>query len=552
MNNLRKAICFWITSITFLIASDAIGQKKPNIIVVLADDMGFSDIGCYGGEIKTPNLDALAGEGIRFSQFYNGARCCPTRASLLTGLYAQQSGVGYMTGKSGNTPEYQGYIKKNIPTLADLMSKQGYTTLHIGKWHVGNVKNKTMPKDKGFERSWTTEGTVDYWNVTKAFEDGILKNIDKSKSNFLTDIQGDKAIEYLDYSKAKDKPFFMYLAFNASHWPLHAKEEDIAKYQGKFLKGWDVLKKERIKRLDSIGLIKAISADKLIDPEVPKWTSYPKGDKFEGYNSVSSNKHDQADWDRQMAVYAAQMDNMDQNLGRVIAHLKAIGEYENTIIMYLQDNGACPESIGKNDNNLPGTAESYIAYGLPWANLSNTPFRMYKHFVHEGGISTPFIFHWPAQMDKKIKGSIQKTVAGHIIDIVPTCLDAAGVSKNDLNNLEGISLLPLAKGKEVKKRSLFWEHEGNRAIRVGDWKLVSRFEDDHKYFKSWGWKKEPRGQEWELYNIKNDRWELNDLSANNPEKVIEMKAEYDQWYKRVGAIDRKELVKGTKEKFNQH
>ncbi len=550
MINIRKTFCFLITTLSVFIATNTIAQKKPNIIVVLADDMGFSDIGCYGGEIKTPNLDALADEGIRFSQFYNGARCCPTRASLLTGLYAQQAGVGYMTGKLGSTEEYQGHIKKDVASLADLMKAQGYTTLHVGKWHVGNVKNKTMPKDKGFERSWTTEGTVDYWNVKNAYEDGVLKAIDKSKNTFLTDIQGDKAIEYLDYSKNKEKPFFMYLAFNASHWPLHAKEQDIAKYQGKFLKGWEVLKKERIARLDSIGLIKAISDKKLIDPEVPKWSDYPKGDEYKGYNPVSSNKHDQADWDRQMAVYAAQMDNMDQNLGRVVAHLKAIGEYENTIIMYLQDNGACAEAIGKNDENNPGTAESYIGYGLPWANLSNTPFRMYKHFVHEGGISTPFIFHWPAQMNKKAKGSIQKTVPGHLIDIVPTCLEAAGVSKEKLEGMEGISLLPISKGLDVKKRALFWEHEGNRAIRVGDWKLVSRFEDDHRYFKSWGWTKKPRTKEWELYNIANDRWELNDLSKKNPQKVTEMTTEYEQWFKRVGAIERKELIKGTKEKLN--
>lgn len=550
MTNLKKCICFLIPLVILFNTSYGHAQKRPNIIIVLADDMGFSDIGCYGGEAKTPNLDALAAEGMRFSQFYNGARCCPTRASLLTGLYAQQAGVGYMTEKMGSTEEYQGHIKKEVSTLGDLMKKQGYTTLHVGKWHIGNMKNKTMPKDKGFDRSWAPEGRVDYWNVSKAYEDGVITTIDKKEGSYLTDIEGDKAIEYLDYSKAKEKPFFMYLAFNASHWPLHAKEKDIAKYQGKFLKGWEFLKKERIHRIDSIGLVKAISDEKLIDPEVPKWTDYPEGDKFNGYNAVTSEKHDQADWDRQMAVYTAQIDNMDQNLGRIINHLKAIGEYENTIIMYLQDNGACTESIGKNDDNLPGTAESYIAYGLPWANLSNTPFRMYKHFVHEGGISTPFIFNWPAQMNKKVKGSIQKNISGHLIDIVPTCLEAAGVSKDKLpNSLEGISLLPLIKGKEVNKRTLFWEHEGNRAIREGDWKLVSRYADDYRFFKSWGWTKEPRKKEWELYNIAEDRWELHDVSGVNPKKVTEMIKEYEQWFNRVKAIDRKELIKGRKDKY---
>lgn len=520
---------------------------KPNIIVILSDDIGYSDIGCYGGEIDTPNLDALANSGLRFSQFYNGARCCPTRASLLTGLYAHQAGVGYMTGKLGNSPEYQGHIKKSVKTIAEYTKEAGYTTLHVGKWHVGNTKNKTMPKDKGFDRSWVPMGRVNYWNFEQVYEDGNIRPITKAEDIYLTDTEGDKALEYIDYAVKKDAPFFMYLAFNAAHWPLQAKKTDISKYKGKFIEGWDVLQERRIKRLDSIGLVSYKAPQFIIDESTPLWSTISEKDKYPGYNPVASQKHDQEDWDLKMAVYAAQIDNMDQNIGRVINKLKELGQYENTIIIYLQDNGACAEAIGKPDKNTPGTPKSYISYGLPWANLSNTPFQMYKHFLHEGGIATPFIFHWPKGIENDRKGKIEKENFGHIVDVVPTCLNAAGIKIDELPKyLEGESLLEIINGaSKTLEKTRYWEHEGNRAIRKGNWKMISRYEDDYLYFVNWGWKKAPREKEWELYNMAEDRWELNDISNENPKIVEELKKKYEHWYNRIGAIPRKEVIKGT-------
>lgn len=521
---------------------------QPNIIVILADDMGFSDIGCYGGFINTPNLDKLAAGGLRFTQFYNGARCCPTRAQLLTGVYAQQAGVGCMTEKLGNTEAYQGHIRKDVKTVADYMKAVGYTTMQVGKWHVGNMANHTMPLDKGFEKAWTQIAKVDYWNTNQVYLDGKVVSLQRKQGDYLTEMEGDQAIADIDYAKQQKKPFFMYLAFNSAHWPLHAKPEDIAKYRGKFMKGWNALQAEKIKKIAALGLVKAVDPASIYDKSVPDWNSYPKGDAFPGYHAVTSAQHDQDDWDLQMSVYAAQIDNMDQNIGRLIDKLKAEGMYENTIIMFLQDNGACAEATGKNDEHMPGTSGSYIAYGLPWANLSNTPFKMYKHFVYEGGISTPFIFHWPAGLPANRKGTIEKESFGHIIDLVPTCIDAAGEYKpNKYRNLEGESLLPVINQKaENSDRTLFWEHEGNRAIRVGDWKLISRYEDDYTFFIRWGWKKDPRTSEWELYNMKTDRWEQHDVAAQHPEIVASMIKTYQKWYKRVGAIPFKELAAEAK------
>lgn len=526
-------------------------KSNPNIILILSDDMGYSDIGCYGGETQTPNLDALASEGVRFSQFYNAARCCPTRASLLTGLYPHQAGVGYMTAKLGQSEAYQGHIKKDVQTIAGYLKDRGYTTLHVGKWHVGGPENNTMPCDKDFDKAWAPVGRVNYWNTEKVYENGQIRPVNSEEQKYLTDIEGDKALEYIQYADTKEQPFFMYLAFNAAHWPLHAKPKDIARYRGKFRKGWNTLQKERIHRLDSIGLVNAVDPFMVKDPSVPDWGSIPENDKYPGYHAVTSPQHDQDDWDLKMAVYAAQIDCMDQNIGRIISKLKELGEFENTLILFLQDNGACAEGIGKNEPYVPGTPESYVAYGLPWADLGNTPFKMYKHFLHEGGISTPFIIYWPNGIDDHRKGTIEKESFGHLIDVIPTCLDAAGVKNlQDFPSLEGQSLLEVINGKaENSGRQIFWEHEGNRAVRKGDWKLVSRYSDDYRYFNAWGWEKEPRTEEWELYNIREDRWEFNDVSAEHPELVNEMKNEFLHWGEQVGVIPRKEIIKGSKFKM---
>ncbi len=526
-------------------------NERPNIIVILSDDMGYSDIGCYGGEAETPNLDKLASEGVRFSQYYNAARCCPTRASLLTGLYPHQAGIGFMTGKLGDTPAYQGYIKKEVKTIGDYFKEIGYTTIQVGKWHVGDQKNHTMPLDKGFDMSWSPTARVNYWNTEECYENGEIRKLNQDEKIYLTDLEGDKAIEYMEQASQSEAPFMMYMAFNAAHWPLHAKQKDIDKYRGRFLLGWEELQKERIRKIDSIGLVAYKSPELIKDESVPDWDSIDQGDIYPAYHAVSSDQHDQDDWDLQMAVYAAQIDCMDQNIGKIIDKLKELGQYENTVILFLQDNGACAEGTGKNDTNTPGGPDSYISYGLPWANLSNTPFKMYKHFVNEGGISTPYIFHWPKGLHKKQKGTIVKNSFGHLIDIIPTCLDAAGeYAPESHKSLEGQSLLPVIQGDaDNSDRTIFWEHEGNRAIRKGDWKLVSRYSDDFRFFKDWGWKKEPRSKEWELYNISEDRWELNDLSDEKPELVKALKEEYQSWYTKVGAVPRKEIIKGSNLKF---
>lgn len=524
---------------------------RPNVIVILSDDMGFSDIGCYGGEIQTPNLDNLASNGVRLTQFYNAARCCPTRAALLTGLYPHQAGVGFMTGKLGNTPAYQGYIKKEVKTIASYLKEAGYATYHVGKWHVGDAGNQTLPLDKGFDKAWMPVGRVNYWNTEKVYEDGSIRPLKMEEKKYLTDVEGDKAVEYLELAKGDARPFFMYLAFNAAHWPLHAKKEDIDKYRGNYLKGWNALQKERIKRIAALGLAPEIDAALTADESIPAWSAIPEKDRFPGYHAVTSGEHDQDDWDLKMSVYAAQIDCMDQNIGRVVNKLKELGAFDNTIIIYLQDNGACGEGIGKNDPHEPGKPESYLAYGLPWANLSNTPFRMYKHFLHEGGISTPFIFHWPNGLKKENQGKVVTEGFGHLIDIIPTCLDAAGVYNTEkFQSLEGQSLLGLInEDTENTDRTLFWEHEGNRAIRQGDWKLVSRYANDYRYFKAWGWEKEPRKKEWELYNIRNDRWELNELSEKHPEVVEKLTDEYLLWYKKVGAIPREVVIRNSTYEF---
>lgn len=532
-----------------LVGSPAAAQsaQKPNIIVILADDIGFSDIGCYGSEIGTPNLDRLASNGVRFSQFYNTARCCPTRASVLTGLYPHQAGVGYMVAPLGESTAYQGHLRHDRKTIAQLMKEGGYTTLHVGKWHVGNENNKTEPCDVGFDRSWSRKERIHYWDMNKIYEDGVTRKSLASEQKYLTDLEGEKAIEYIDYAVDRKAPFFMYLAFNAAHWPLHAKPEDIAKYRGKFMKGWDRLREERIQRLDAMGMVKAVPADKIKDAAVPSWNDIPAGDQYPGYHAMTSGKHDQDDWDLKMAVYAAQIDCMDQNIGRIIERLEEKGVFDNTIIIYLQDNGACPEGIGKNDEQIPGGADSYSAYHMPWAHLGNTPFRMYKHFLHEGGISTPFIFHWPAGMDAGIKGSIETGSFGHIIDILPTCLDAAGIRDLKIDyKLEGQSLLPAIKGmNDNSERTVAWEHEGNRAIRKGKWKLISRYEEDVQFFKAWEFPRKPREKEWELYNIEEDRWEMKEVSEWYPAIVKELKAEYEAYYKKIGAIPRRDIIQGT-------
>ncbi len=493
--------------------------SKPNIVLIMADDMGFSDIGCYGGEIHTPNLDHLAAGGLRFTQFYNAARCCPTRASLLTGLYPHQAGIGHMVGNKGY-PAYQGYLNNRCVTIAEALKLAGYTTLMSGKWHVGEERPH-WPVDRGFDRHFgLISGGGNYFDITKTKAKGVKRKMaldDKpytppKEGFYMTDAFGDHAVEFIDEHSRSGKPFFLYLPFTAPHWPLHAWPEDIAKYKGKYLKGWDNLRQERYNRMVKMGIINS------------DWKMSPRDTTTWPWDQEKNKEL----LDLKMAVYAAQIERMDHNIGKVLDKIKQLGKAENTLVMFLADNGGCAEGgpVGfdnRNNGLPPGGVDSYMSYGLSWANASNTPFRRYKHWVHEGGISTPLIAHWPAVISK---GGAITDQPGHIIDIMATCLDVAGVNypaehkAKTLVPLEGKSLLPVFEGTiRPGHEAIFWEHEGNRAIRQGKWKLVAI-----------------HGKAWELYDLEQDRTELDNLADKYPEKVIELKSLYEIWAKRCDVL----------------
>lgn len=524
-------------------------KRRPNILLIMSDDMGFSDLGCYGGEAETPNLDALAAGGLRFTQFYNTARCCPTRASLMTGLYQHQAGMGHMTYDAG-IRNYEGDLNRRCVTIAEALKPAGYRTYMAGKWHVTRHTRPEGPKhnwprQRGFDRFYgTITGAGSFYDPTTLCRGNTYITPENDpeyqpETFYYTDAISDNAVRYLRDHEAQtsDQPFFIYVAYTAAHWPMHALEKDIAKYKGKFDKGYAHYRQERLKRLRKMGLI---DEDWSLSEQPGQWDKV-KNPAWEA---------------RCMEVYAAMIDNMDRGIGRIVAELKRQGTLDNTLILFLQDNGGCAEGMGRRKPRnpypeyepmgpdtlqkkiwppmrtrdgravrvgpevMPGPADTYIAYGRNWANVSNTPFRLYKHWVHEGGISTPLICHWPGHI--KSPGSLCKT-PGHLIDIMATCVDVAGAAYptnrdgQAIQPMEGSSLRPLFEGEALAERALFWEHEGNRAVRQGKWKLVS---------------KHPGG--WELYDMEMDRTELNNLAEKHPEKVATMKALYDAWAKRCG------------------
>ena len=523
-------------------------DTSPSVVVILADDMGYSDIGCYGGEIRTPNLDRLAEGGLRWTQFYNGARCCPTRASLLTGLYAHQAGVGWMMADSG-TDAYRGELSPRTPTLAEALAPAGYATYMSGKWHVTRGIHADSPRDnwplaRGFDAFFgTIHGAGSFFDPNAlAFGNELIP---PAEDFYYTDAIGDYALRFLrehEQTRGED-PFFLYLSFTAPHWPMHAKPEDIAGYSGRYDGGWDQLRAQRHARMQEMGLVSEDWPLSPRDPRLKDWEDTP----------------DQ-DWHAaRMEVYAAMVDNLDQNVGRVIDTLEDMGRLETTLILFLADNGGCAEEFGSRGPRTPdpeepfptlgpeglqtrmvprmtrdgkqvrsgygvwpGPAESYVAYGLGWANASNTPFRSYKHWVHEGGIASPLIAHWPAGIRRR--GELEHQPA-HIIDLMATCLDLAGADYPAEHGggptlpLEGQSLRPHFEGKALDRGPLFWEHEGNRAVRDGDLKLVARG---------------VRGP-WELYDLSEDRTETKDLAQERPKDVQRLAALWDAWAERVGA-----------------
>ena len=504
---------------TALLATHGQAADRPDIILILADDMGFSDLGCYGSEIATPNLDALAAGGVRFSQFYNSARCCPTRASLMTGLHPHQTGIGHMTEEpgekfpGGRPPAYQGYLNHDCVTIAEVLKGSGYTTLMTGKWHLGQDTPDLRPLQRGFGKYYgILSGATNYFKP--GGKRGITsgnKPVDDPKSTtdrpfYTTDAFTDHAIQFIGET---EKPYFLYLAYNAPHWPLQAPEDDIAKYRGKYKIGWDALRKQRYEKQIKLGLID------------PKWQLSPRDPEVPAWDSLSPEKQDEMDL--RMAIYAAMVSKIDQNVGKLVSYLKDKNRFDNTLILFLSDNGACAENgiLGNLDVKDISVRNSVwnISYGTAWANASNTPFRLYKHFAHEGGSSTPFFAHWPVGI-KKHDGWFN--TPGQIIDIMPTLVEVSGAKyPEDKPILPGISLKPVFDGGTLNRgKPLYIEHETNAFLRDGDWKLVGRNVSTPDGLKP---------DRWQLYNIAEDRTELKNLAKEMPGKVAELSKQWSEW-----------------------
>jgi len=535
--------CILLASFSLFAAS----ARRPNIMIILSDDMGFSDLGCYGGEIQTPNLDRLAANGIRFTQFYNNARCCPSRASLLTGLYPHEAGVGHMTSDQGYEG-YRGQLNRQCVTIPEALGPAGYRTYMCGKWHVcRNIKpdgdKSDWPIQRGFEKFYgTITGAGSYYDPTTLCRQNTLITPENDSEYhpgqfYYTDALTDNVVTFLQQhqKESPDKPFFFYVAYTAAHWPMHARDQDIAKYRGKYDAGYDATRRARFERAQMLGLVRK---NVELSPDAGDW-------------SKIKNKAWEA---RCMEVYAAMVDCMDRGIGRILDQLRKQNQFDNTLIFFLQDNGGCAEPMSRMQSNckgpddlkpfgpndlqpqiwppmqtrdgrwvrrgegvMPGPPDTYIAYGKNWANVSNTPFREYKHWVHEGGISTPLIAHWPDGIPVAKRNRLE-TQPGHLVDLMATCVDLARAqypterSGEKIKAREGISLAPTFTAHSLhRKQPIFWEHEGNRALRDGDWKLVAK-----------------ENEKWELYDMSKDRSEMHDLAEKYPARVKKLTTQWDK------------------------
>lgn len=496
-------------------------RRQPNIIVILADDLGFSDIGAFGSEIKTPNLDKLAKNGLILKQFYNAGRCCPSRASLLTGLYPHQAGVGDMVQDKG-FPAYQGYLNEHCITIGQALKQAGYNTIVSGKWHVGLVPS-AWAVNRGFDDSFTLQNNgSSYFNSEPLYNDGrkvtFLKGdkeiIRTDTSTYLTQEITNFALNSLEKQRNQQHPFFLYVAYNAPHWPIQALPEDIAKYKGKYLEGWDKLRASRFKKLKEQGII-----DK-------NWDLSNRFEKVPDWEKLSAEEKEK--WDTRMAIYAAMIDRMDAGIGEILQKVKSLGEEDNTLILFLSDNGGSADDV-KNwnyvtqKNGTPGSVASIDSYESPWGNVSNTPFQLFKKNTHEGGIASPFIAYYP----KHIKAGKVSNRVSHLIDIFPTFLEYAGFQYpnsyqgKNLTPLEGISLKKEFEGQQSEAHeALFWEHEGSKAVRKGQWKAVAE-----------------SNQPWELYNLATDRTETKNLARAEPKLLQTLIELHQQWSAKVGVED---------------
>ena len=495
-----------ILAITFAIPLVTRAADRPNIVMIMADDLGFADIGCYGSEIKTPNLDALAEEGLRFSSFYNTAKCHSSRVSLLTGLYCDQAGGARLNRGA---------------TFAEVLGKAGYSTSMVGKWHL-----QQQPTDFGFERYWGhLSGATNFFTGDDSFrlngEKWDVPETLNGKPFYTTHAITDFALDFLEQATARDDPFLLYVAFNAPHYPLQAPESEIQKYDGRYDAGWDKLRQERYQRQLESGLVPS------------RWKLSPRSDHIPAWKSLS-DKEKQWEADR-MEVFAAMVDVLDQNVGRLVKYLETKGVLDDTLILFCSDNGACPFERTRGRDLEPWDPKSYWTYDASWAHMGNTPFRLYKQNQHEGGISSPLIVHWPEGL-KTEPGSVTRQ-PGHLIDLMATFVDVAGATyprqlgERKIDPLQGKSLLPILEGTNREPHETLYFHFGtDRALRQGPWKLVSA----------------KRGR-WELYNMLSDRTETNDLAGKHPGRVAQMAKEWFRLAKDVDRLGERQLLPVTGE-----
>jgi arylsulfatase A-like enzyme len=522
---------FWlITLLAVMVWTCAVSAAdRPNVVVILGDDLGYSDLGCCGAEIATPNIDRLAGSGVRFTQFYNQARCCPSRAALLTGRYPHQVGIGAMIDDyakwirdAANRPSYDDHLSPDSPTIAELLHKGGYRTMMSGKWHLGS-RPAEWPVKRGFDRSFALlPGAMNYWGgASKGPRAQMVLDDQKwtppQDGFFSTDAFTDRAIEFVEEAKSKRQPFFLYLAYNAAHWPLHAPAEDIEKYKGTYDAGWQAVRERRLGRMVQLGIVAAGTAMAPMDRGRPK-----------PWNQLTDEQR--REWALRMSIYAAQITRMDRNVGRLLERLDRLGVSENTLVLFLSDNGGAAEDPHKGEAGAAlGSRDSFWGYARPWASVSNTPWRHHKVTCYEGGISTPAVAYWPAGIPKSAQGHFAREPA-HLLDLMPTFLELAGVEYPSTPDRrpEGQSIVSMIRGgRGSAERSFCWEHEGNRAIRKGRWKLVML-----------GGSKDG----WELYDIDTDRAESRNLAAAKPELVRELSAEFDRWADRCGVVPWSEIA----------
>lgn len=527
MNSLRSLT---LAASLLLVTATAFAEpesKRPNVLLVVADDLGFSDLGCYGSEIATPNLDRLAANGVRLTQFYTTARCCPSRACLLTGQYPHAVGLGHMTKDLGpEHPGYRGRVSPRAATIAEILGRGGYRSFLAGKWHLGTDD----PTRHGFEEFYgTLVSAKTFWDpdhFTRLPKDRPRREYEPDEF-YATDAVTDHALDFLSLARdTPDRPWFLYLAYNAPHFPLQAPPESIAKYEDRYHVGWDVIREERLARMKTLGIVPK-------ETELsPRSRFFDWGETQPGTNPAwdSLPKDRRTDLARRMAIYAAMVDRLDEQFGRVLDDLRKHDEWENTLILFTSDNGACAEwdplgFDGKSGpTNVLHTGDALAGMGRPgtfhsvgsgWANASNTPWRLYKHYNHEGGLSVPCIAHWPAGIDHE--PAIDATPT-HLVDLLPTLVEATGVEPSKRIGERtpptpaGRSLLPVLRGEPTESRPLFFEHEGHRAVRHGGWKLVAL-----------------RGEPWELYNVADDRTETHDVAKEQPEVVERLSAAWKKW-----------------------